>query len=197
WAGLHYDAGNFARADEIFRRLSVDYPASDLADNALLSLAESAYLAGKLDDARAQFTALSKSPAADQTVQQKALFQMARIEVETGRWDALRKACDESLSRFPEGTYRHEIGLRRAEADLNLGDFKAAQERLLTLKGLKDDAAVGKADWFPQVWVMLAESQWRGKGGRPAAGPRAGIPPPGPQGARPPSGPADLRGRCR
>ena len=35
---------------------------SDLADNALLSLAESDFLAGKLDEARTQFTALVEEP---------------------------------------------------------------------------------------------------------------------------------------
>jgi TolA-binding protein len=161
WAGLQYDAGNFARADEIFARLAAEYPASDLADNARLSLAESAFLAGKLDDARTQFAALSRSPAADSTVQQKALYQLMRLEVEARHWDALRNVCDESLSRFPDGLYRHEAELRRAEGDLNLADFKGAQDRLLKLKELKDDPTVKKADWFPEVWVTLAETQWR------------------------------------
>lgn len=161
WAGLHYDSGNFTRADEIFRRLAAEYPASDLADNALLSLAESSFLAGKLDEARGQFAALSTSRKADPTVQQKALYQLVRLELEARRWDPLRKICDESLGRFPEGTYRHEIELRRAEADFNLADFKAAQTRLQKLIALKGDPALKKSDWFPQVWVMLAETHWR------------------------------------
>jgi len=163
WAGVHYDAENFARADEIFRRLTTEYPTSDLADNALLSLAESVFLAGKLDEARAQLTALTKSPAADAVVQQKALYQLMRLELDARRWDALRKICDESLSRFPTGSYKDEAGFRRAEADFNLGDFKAAEERLTALKALKDDPLVRKAEWFPAVWVLLAETQWRQK----------------------------------
>lgn len=161
WAGLHYDAENFARADEIFRRLATEYPTSDLADNALLSLAESVFLAGKLDEARTQLTALSKSPMADALVQQKALYQLIRLELDARRWDALRKICDESLTRFPDGSYKYEADLRRAEADFNLGEFNAAQERLVKLKALKDDPAVKKSEWFPALWVMLAETQWR------------------------------------
>ncbi len=161
WAGIHYEAENFSRADEIFQRLAADYPTSDLADNAQLNLAESAFLAGKLDDARTRFSGLSKSPSADQEVQQKALYQWIRLELESGHWEAMRRICDESLHRFPEGTYRHEVEARRAEGDLNLKQFKAAQERLVKLKALKDDPALKKADWFPQVWVLLAEAQWQ------------------------------------
>ncbi len=84
-----------------------------------------------------------------------------RVEFEARRWEPLRKICDEALSRFPEGTYRHEIELRRAEADFNLADFKSAQGRLQKLTALKNDPALKKADWFPQAWVMLAETQWR------------------------------------
>jgi tetratricopeptide (TPR) repeat protein len=86
---------------------------------------------------------------------------LMRLELEARHWDALRKVCDESLTRFPEGLYRHEAALRRAEGDLNMADFNAAQERLLKLKDLKDDPEVRKADWFPEVWVTLAETQWR------------------------------------
>jgi TolA-binding protein len=165
WAAVDYDAENYSRADEIFRRLISEYPASDLADNAQLSLAESDLVAGKLDQARNQFTALVKNPASDDGVQQRSLYQMIRIDLETRRWDDLRKDCDLGLQRFPEGTYRYETELRRAEADFNLAsnpaDFKAARDRLLELKSLKENAGLKAAAWFPQVWVMLAETEWR------------------------------------
>jgi cellulose synthase operon protein C len=161
WAGLHYSAENYARADEILRRLTAEYPSSDLADNARLSLAESAFLSGQLDEARRQFAALSISQAADEVVQQKALYQLMRIELEARHWEGLRKLCGDSLSRFPDGTYRYEFELHLAEADLNLGDFKAAQDRLVRLKSLKDKPGFKPGDWFPSVWVMLAETQWR------------------------------------
>jgi TolA-binding protein len=161
WAGIEYDADDSARGDEILRRLIAEYPASGLADDAQFSLAESDFLAGQLDKARTQFTALSTSRSADGAVQQKALYQLMRLEGEARQWAALRKACDDLVARFPEGAYRHEAGLRRAEADFNLSDFKGAHERLLALKGLKDDDAVNKAPWFPRVWVLLAETEWR------------------------------------
>ncbi|MGE5193912.1 MAG: tetratricopeptide repeat protein [Deltaproteobacteria bacterium] len=163
WAGIQYDAENSARGDEILRRLVADYPASNLSDDALFSLAESDFLAGKLDKARTQFTAIANSSGADAAVQQKALYQLMRLEADAGQWAALRRVCDDLMNRFPEGTYRQEAELRRAEADFNLADFKAAQERLLALKARKDDPAFKTAPWFPRVWVMLAETQWRVK----------------------------------
>jgi tetratricopeptide (TPR) repeat protein len=48
-----------------------------------------------------------------------------------------------------------------AEADLNLGEFKAAQDRLIGLKSLKDEPGFKPGEWFASVWVMLAETQWR------------------------------------
>ncbi len=161
WAAVQYDAENYTRGDEIYRRLASEYPQSSLADNALLSLAESDLLAGKVDQARAEFTTLARSPAADETVQQRSLYQLVQIELGAKHWDELRKICDESQERFPDGIYRFEIELYRAEADFNLGDFQAAQDRLLKLKALKDNPAMKQARWFSQVWVMLAEVEWR------------------------------------
>ena len=161
WAAIQYDAENYTRGDEIYRRLAAEYPQSSLADNALLSLAESDLLAGKTDQARTQLTALARSPAADETVQQRSLYQLVQIELGAKRWDDLRKLCDESQDRFPEGIYHFENDLYRAEADFNLGDFEASQDRLLKLKALKDNPALKQARWFSQVWVMLAEIEWR------------------------------------
>ncbi|MBI3863321.1 MAG: tetratricopeptide repeat protein [Planctomycetia bacterium] len=175
WAMLHYDAQNYARGDEIFRRLVADYQQSALAGNARLSLAESDLIAGRTEQAKTQFIALASASVpvaagAEKTaeqkqqasvLQQRALYQLIQIELGAKRWEAVRKYCDESQQRFPEGSYRFENDLSRAEADFNLGDFKGAQERLLALKARKDQPELRKAKWFPQVWVMLAEIEWR------------------------------------
>ncbi len=161
WATTNYDAEQFARADVIFRRLVQEHPASDLADNAQLSLAESELLAGKLDEARKQFTALASSSAADMTVQQRALFQVMLIELELKRWDDLRKAAEVSLARFPEGTYHWEAQFHWAEADFQLAAYKEARDRLEKLAANTTDKALTGASWYPRVWVVLAETQFR------------------------------------
>jgi TolA-binding protein len=161
WAAMQYDAENYARGDEIYRRLVNEYPQSPLADNALLSLAESDLLAGKVDQARAQFTSLSRSPAADEIVQQRSLYQLVQIELGAKRWNELRKFCDEFHDRFPQGLYHLENELYLAEADFNLAKFEAARVRLLKLKVQKDNPALKQTKWFPQVWVVLAEIELR------------------------------------
>lgn len=168
WAATNYDAENYTRADEIFRRLVQEHPASPLAGTARLSLAESDLVNGRIDAARTQFAALVASPQSDETVQQRALYQIVLIELEQKRWDELRKACREALLKFPAGTYRWETEFRWAEADFQSGAYKESQERLLKLKAEalkpkaeKDHEAVARARWFPQVWVLLAETQFR------------------------------------
>jgi TolA-binding protein len=161
WASAHYGAKNFARADELFRRLVNDFPASPLASSARLSLAESDLVAGRLDEARRQLEPLTKVETTDETIQQRAFFQLMQIELESKRWDELRKVCDESLRRFPEGAYRLDAQWRRAEADFRAGDYKAALERLVKLKEIRDDKAIKPPVWLPQVWIMLAETQYR------------------------------------
>ncbi|MSR59843.1 MAG: tetratricopeptide repeat protein [Planctomycetaceae bacterium] len=161
WATAHYNAEHFARADELFRRLATEFPRSELADNARLSLAESDLVAGKLDEARRQFQALSDDSTAEDAVRQRSLFQWMQIEFESKRWDELRKVCDASLAKFPQGTYRFDAQWKRAEADFESAAYPAALEQLLKLKGLRNDEALSRAGWLPQVWVRLAETQFR------------------------------------
>ncbi|MFN0054888.1 MAG: tetratricopeptide repeat protein [Planctomycetales bacterium] len=161
WATVHYAAEDFAKADELFRRLARDYPDSPLADNARLSLAESDLIAGRLDEARKGFRALATDAKADETVQQRALFQTMQIEVEAKRWDDLRRVCEESLQRFPSGTYRLEAQHKWAEAEFYSGAYPSARDRLTALVGMRSEPQVAQAPWLPQAWVMLAEAQFR------------------------------------
>lgn len=163
WASAHYNAEDYAQADTLFRRLTTDFPESPLADNARLSLAESELVAGKLEEARGQFEKLASDPRSDETVQQRSLYQMMQVDLEQKHWDDLRKVADESLKRFPEGTYRYDAEWKLATADFHTSTWKPAQERLLKLKSLREVPAVRDAAWLPQVWVMLAEVAFRQK----------------------------------
>ena len=101
WAAMQYDAENYPRGDEIYRRLANEYPQSPLADNALLSLAESDLLAGKSTGPVPSSQRLARSPALTKAVQQRSLHQL--VSDRTGRQpDELRKFCDESQQRFPK-----------------------------------------------------------------------------------------------
>ncbi|MGQ0634605.1 MAG: tetratricopeptide repeat protein [Planctomycetaceae bacterium] len=161
WATLHYNAQDYAKADELFRRLAADYPTSPLAVSARLSLAESDLVAGRFDEARKAFEGLASATGGGEVVQQRALLQLAQVEFETKRWDNLRKVCGQMLSRFPKGTYRRDAEWKWAEAEFYSGSYAEALARLEKLKTEHDDAGVGEAAWFPQVWVLLAETNFR------------------------------------
>ncbi len=77
------------------------------------------------------------------------------------RWDYLRKVCQDSLARYPEGTYRRDAEWRWADADFYAGHYPAAKQRLEKLIAARNDESLKQADWFPQVWVMLAEAHFK------------------------------------
>lgn len=165
WASTNQEAENFQRADDIYRRLIQEFPASKRAGQARLSLAESDLINGKINEARTQFTALSTAtqpdPEVQNQVQQRALYQLIHIALELKKWDDLRKATAEYLQRFPEGTYGGEAEFHWAEADFQSQSYQAAQARLIKLKAKQNDPAFRQAAWYPKVWVMLAETQFR------------------------------------
>jgi TolA-binding protein len=163
WALLNYEAGNYQRSDEIFRRLVEQTPDSELADNARLSLAESELIAGKVDSARKSLLELASHPKSDQQVQQVALSHLIGIAVERKQWKEVQETAARLTSGFPESKYHPQAEFYRGEAQLQLGDVAAAQETLLKLKAEVAKPEVGKADWFPRVWVLLAETYQRMK----------------------------------
>lgn len=161
WAMLHYSAQNFAKADEIFRRLIMEAPQSELADNARLSLAESALLSGKVEEAQREFAELEKSPQADPGVQQSALFQLINIDVERKDWKDLRARCEQLISRFPDSKHAWYAEYELGEADLNLLNLPEARERLTKVLSQKKNGDVASTPWFPQTWILLAETLFR------------------------------------
>lgn len=163
WAVMHTQAENFARADEVFRKLIELTPTSDLVDNAKYSLAESDLVAGKLDAARKQFAELAASDKSDPQVQQDALFQLVSIESNQKRWDEVRKFSRELLARFADSPHRWETQFRAAEADFQTGQFIPAVEVLTKLKDARNLPELKSAAWFPGVFVMLAEAHFRQK----------------------------------
>src|SRR5690606_36091099 len=113
--------------------------------------------------AREQFTLLQSSPKSDTQVQRAALYQLIGILHERQQWKELRDFARDLSERFPEGRYRWYAEFRRAEADLNLSEPQAAQERLMALKQKQDNPDVAGANCFPQIWILLAEAQFRQK----------------------------------
>jgi len=163
WALLHYETGNYEKSDELFARLIRQAPDSDLADNARLSLGESHYISGRLDEAEKVFRELESSSKSDDEVQQVALKHLVSINVERHQWEEVGSLAERLLKRFPKCPYRRDVEFHQAEALLNLNDVDAAQKKLLELKSASDEKQVRESDWFSRIWILLAEISYRQK----------------------------------
>lgn len=169
WALLNYAAGSFDRADEIFRRLVSETPASDLADNARLSLAESDLIAGRFDQARAEFSRLADDPASDDGVKERSLYQLIVLAVDQQKWSEIPVAAERLVKDFPESPHRWYGMYARAEALLaaakpSEADVAAARKLLTELRtALTDNPEMRREPWTGRVWVQLADVALRQK----------------------------------
>lgn len=173
WALLNYNAGRFERSDAIFKRLIAETPASDLVDNARFSLAESDLLssvnpdgsvnAAKLDAAKAAFQKLEQDPKSDAEVQELALWKLTQIAEQQKQWDELAKIAAAHRTRFQDGEHKTDVAFSLALSHLQRQQFEPALELLKPLAAAKADPAMKDKDWFPRVFVLLAEAQWQKK----------------------------------
>jgi len=163
WALINYEAEQFEKSDEIFRRLIKETPDSDLADNARLSLAESDLIAAKLGDATKAFEELEASPKSDAKVQEVSLYRLIEINLELKKWDLVEKYSKALLKRFPENEYAAFAQFHQAEAALHQNQINAAQVELLKLVDNKKTSKLSQANWYPRAWVLLAETYFRQK----------------------------------
>ena len=163
WARVLSDAQDFARADELFRKLVEKFPDSSVADNARYSLAESSLVAGKLDDAAKEFRDLATRSKSDKTVQEDSLYRLIGIGAEQHASKDVVAHAKSLHEKFPESRYRPEVLFQLGNAQLSLNDFAAAEKSLSQVSQLAEDATVKAADWLPQMWPLLAESQFRQK----------------------------------
>lgn len=163
WATLNYGAENYQRADQIFRRLVRDSPKSSLADNARYSLAESDLNAGKVKKARKEFLALHTLKGADAVVKEVSLYRLIGIGMEQQQWNDVRQWGAAFVRDFPKSQHRWFALFSAAEAELRLGKLLAADQKLQTLQKQTANLSVARADWFPRVWVLRAETALRSR----------------------------------
>ena len=158
WAYMHLDAENFEKSDAIFKRLVREAAKSDRADNAKLNLAESDLINGQVDAARKAFESLQADTSSDEFVQQASLFRLIGMSVQVGDWKTVKSWSTDLKKRFPKSEMSTETDFNLAQAELHLGNMSDAQQQLLQLKSRIDDPAIANSTWFPNVWVLLAET---------------------------------------
>lgn len=161
WALLNYEAGRFERSDAVFRRLVQETPASELADNARLSLAESDLVSGKGDAARKVFESLETDPRADAEVKQVAGYHLLGQFVERREWKTVRDRATAYLGKFPQAKQAPYARFVLGESLLHLDDPAGARTELTGLIERRAEIASGAAAWFPRTWVLAAESAFR------------------------------------
>ncbi|MCH7988233.1 MAG: tetratricopeptide repeat protein [Planctomycetes bacterium] len=162
WALLNYEAKNYDRSDEIFRRLLKETPQSVLADNARFSLAESDLNAGRLKAAQQAFRKIEADSKADDEVRETSLFHLVGIAVENREFKEMVAVSEQLLKRYPKSKHRYAARFYRAEAQFQLSQFDETNSALSELKNETDPMAT-EADWFPRVWILLGELQLRRK----------------------------------
>ena len=91
-----------------------------------------------------------------------------RLELDARRWDALRKICDESLQPLSRRDLPPRDRVAPGRSRFQSGRFQGRRGAAAQAEGPeKTTPRCKKSDWFPQVWVLLAETQWRLKATMP------------------------------
>lgn len=163
WALVLYEAQRFDDADRVFLRLTQEHPDSSAADNARFTLAESDLVNGKIDQAKAAFSALSTDEKADAKVREDSAYRLVGIASELDLWQELISAVTAFEKQYPQSGYLNEMQFQRGNAQLQMGDFAAAEETLGKLAFLSNDATATEKSWFAHLWPLLAEAQIRQK----------------------------------
>ncbi len=173
WALLNYAEGLYERSDKIFHRLIAEVPNSDLVDNARFSLAESELVssanpdgtvnAAKVEAAKAAMQKLEQDPKSDAEVQDLSLWRLMNIAEQQKQWDELSKIATAHRTRLPEGEHKLDAAFYLALSHLQRQQPEPALELLKPLAAAKTDPAMKDKDWFPRVFILLAETQWQKK----------------------------------
>lgn len=170
WAMLHYEAEDYARADELLRKLVVEFPNSDRADDAQLILAQSDFLADRAEEARERLESILASTTADDGVRRRSLLELVLIHSVAEEWDAVVKTANQYLSKysepdplFPYAHYAAEIRYQLAEAQVELDEVQQAKTTLAEVRKELDVAQLSQVPieqvpiWIPKVWLLSAE----------------------------------------
>ena len=156
WAGNHLNAGNPARADELYTKLYETHPTSEYADDARLSVAQGHDQAGRVPEARQLFQSLESDQAAAPQTKQDALLSWMNLEARIENWTESQRIADLIIKSFANSPLAFEARFRIGEAQVQRGDYPSAA---LTLTALRSDPALPAVAWRPQLELLWAESQ--------------------------------------
>jgi cellulose synthase operon protein C len=158
WALVLAEADQYDQSDAVYRRLVKEHPESTYTDNARYNLADSDLINGKTKEARAEFLLLVDDKKSDDVVVEDSLHRLVLIAQAQQDWKSLVAHAGSMSKKFPKGEYAHEVSFQLGNAQVMMGDHKAAEVTLSGMTGIADRAAQA-APWFDHIWTLLAESQ--------------------------------------
>lgn len=163
WAFMHLDAQNFARSDELFRKLIEVRPQSPLVPNARLALAESDMVASRFAEAEQVFEELRSDPAASESVRGSALFNLITINDRRENDEKGGTYVATYLNEFPGGDFAEHVRLFQAEGLIREGKTQEARSTLQAVQTAITAPDAKPEPWHGRVLVLLAETFLRDK----------------------------------
>lgn len=162
WAFLNHDNQRYEQADVIWKRLLAETPNSPHANEAKVNLADSAFDANRIEEARTAFVELADNETSTPIIKEWSLSQLVRIAVDQEKWDDVKTYGERLVKDFPESSQRFYVDYSRAEMHLSKSqpaaeDLKAARELLESLRANRGNEDLKKAIWYDRIWVLLAE----------------------------------------
>ncbi|MFO0425889.1 MAG: tetratricopeptide repeat protein [Planctomyces sp.] len=162
WAWMNLNAERFEKSDQIYRQLLDRFPSSAFAGQARLSLAESEMQAGRMENAKKEFSSILAESSYGANEKEGAFFHLIDIYTTERDWKKVRESSDEFLRTYGDSPRSAQVRLLQAESLLNTAtdksEFESAQEQMAALKG---DVVAGKVDggeWGDRIWIVMAEA---------------------------------------
>ncbi len=160
-AGLHRAgvcallAGDPGRAERLLRAVLDHHPTYRDRDRVRVWLGEALVRQGRPDAARRAYEAVPEgSPAGG-----AALYGLAWLAFEAGRWDEAAAKFDRFLNAYPDDPNRDEGRLTLARAHFNRRELRAALEALASLEQQAADPRYRSAARFHRGWMMARSGQ--------------------------------------
>ncbi|HXY37024.1 MAG TPA: tetratricopeptide repeat protein, partial [Planctomycetaceae bacterium] len=165
WANLLYvakkDAAQKQRIREVLTRVERDFPASAVASKARLFLAELDAQEGQVNPAEKTLRELIADTAADAKTREDALARLVTLSADKQDWKSVRELAQKYLAEFPNGIDLRVVRLQSAAAELRLKQWATAEKMLDGLVDELKKEAGQPAAWWPNAWILLAESQYQ------------------------------------
>lgn len=157
WATVNLQNEQYARSDEIYRQLLQQFPDSEFAGQARLSLAESEMQANRLDQALQEFTAIASHDNYSDVEKEAALYHVVDIHAARREWKDVIRFAEEFGTRYSGSRLAPMVQLLYGEALLDQQRFAESMVKLNTLRDAVLEGRLSNQDWTERIWVALAE----------------------------------------